>query len=1058
MNMSSELSIDQLAQILYINIPNNDQIKKNEELFTKYKTYPKFAPLLLEICCDINKKYSFEIELNSAIQLKNFINSNWKFTYNESYNKNLIFDDETIIIISNEDKSYIRNNIIDSVIYIIKIENGKILKQLNQCIKAILKYDFQNLWHEYYMNKIINCFNSNNEKEIYAGIILFHQLSKLFEFEDSEKQDLYNNYFGQINNNLLSFIIQCNDLNHPIQVQFIYKILKIFFKSFQGDITPLFLKDENYEQWSNIILTIIKNPISNENLNNSKNIFWKLRRICFQIITRIYQKYSYIQNKSLETFNKFLLEKYVPQYFQVIKTIYENIESNKNYIDDYCLTCIYNFFSNMIQRKNSEDKVIQLFINNDKLKEQIIKDAMITLEDLDSWVNDPKNYIIKQTNDIGSFFTKRHFSYKILNSLMSYKSNKKKSPPDFYMNYLTFLSEVLKKNQQCQIEENNNIISKYNIINNQSFITNPNNIKHNLIKESILYLIESNEDLIMKYSKNIFEDLVENYILPELQSPIELMREKSMKFILEFKNYKYKNEKLINSITTQIINLLQNDNYLQVKIYSALVTSYLISQENTRTLLKGNIKLLLPIYLKLMEETDLEDIIESLQNIIKEFKDEAKEYIVQLSDYLIIYFNKLISREVDEDDELDHSSLINNIISTFIDIMHFFVNNNEIYPKLENNIIIILEYCFKKEIYDKLEDGIDLLEEIVKNSNLIPIKIWDYFIPLITSVIGTDEELENFKIEYPNQIYEGNGFDSINSIAKIIKLYISKDPNSFINKSDNKGKKYIDYVMRLIQSILIICEGKNNYTKTKCAFDLLCILFEVFKGKIDNILNEILNFILTKYTHKNGLFKSNLRILLSSCFIYNPYLSLKYYESNNKIEEIFKFWFEGLEKLSKKKEIKYNLIGLCSLISLDKNFQNNLILNNMKELFEKIIFLAKKSNEISLTKNEEENDEFEEEEDEEIKDKNNNNYHNLINENTTDDDEDLSWDEDESDNEEITQFDKQNDVLFLRDTLNNISQKSPDDYNKINSLLGDNVHILKEIFKKEEEYLNNKRK
>ena len=928
MDINNSLNSDKIAEIFMINIPNTEQIKKNEELFSKYKTYPKFAPLLLEICCDINKKYSSEIELNAAIQLKNYINSYWKFTNNESYNKSLIFDDEKIIIISDEDKNYIRNNIIDSLIYIIEIENGKILKQLNQCIKKILKFDFEKIWHEEYMKKIINCFNSNNEKEIYAGIILFHQLSKLFEFEDSEKQDLYNNYFGQINNNLLSFIIQCNDLNNPIQVQFIYKILKIFFKSFQGDITPLFLKDENYEQWSNIILTIIKNPISNENLNNSKNIFWKLRRICFQIITRIYQKYSYIQNKSLETFHKFLLEKYVPQYFQVIKTIYENIESNKNYIDDYCLTCIYNFFSNMIQRKNSEDKVIQLFINNDKLKEQIIKDAMITLEDLDSWVNDPKNYIIKQTNDIGSFFTKRHFSYKILNSLMSYKSNKKKSPPDFYMNYLTFLSEILKKNQQCQIEENNNIISKYNIINNQSFITNPNNIKHNLIKESILYLIESNEDLVMKYSKNIFEDLVENYILPELQSPIELMREKSMKFILEFKNYKYKNEKLINSITTQIINLLQNDNYLQVKIYSALVTSYLISQENTRTLLKGNIKLLLPIYLKLMEETDLEDIIECLQNIIKEFKDEAKEYIVQLSNYLIIYFNKLISREVDEDDELDHSSLINNVISTFIDIMHFFVNDNEIYPKLENNIIIILEYCFKKEIYDKLEEGIDLLKEIVKNSNLIPIKIWDYFIPLITSVIGTDEELENFKIEYPNQIYEGNGFDSINSITKIIKLYISKDPNSFINKSDNKGKKYIDYVMRLIQSILIICEGKNNYTKTKCAFDLLCILFEIFKGKIDNILNEILNFIFTKYTHKNGLFKSNLRILLSSCFIYNPYLSLKYYESNNKIEEIFKFWFEGLEKLSKKKEIKYNLIGLCSLISLDKNFQNNLILNN----------------------------------------------------------------------------------------------------------------------------------
>jgi hypothetical protein len=113
----------------------------------------------------------------------------------------------------------------------------------------------------------------------------------------------------------------------------------------------------------------------------------------------------------------------------------------------------------------------------------------------------------------------------------------------------------------------------------------------------------------------------------------------------------------------------------------------------------------------------------------------------------------------------------------------------------------------------------DLLEEIIKNSNVIPNKMWEYFIPLITSVIGTDEELEDFKKEYPNQIYEGNGFDSINSICKLIKIYIAKDPNTFINSTDNKGKKYIDYLLRLVQSILEICEGKNKYVETKNAFD-----------------------------------------------------------------------------------------------------------------------------------------------------------------------------------------------------------------------------------------------
>ena len=1055
MDMNTELNIDQLAEIFNINIPNTEQIKKNEALFTKYKNYPKFAPLLLEICCDVNKKYSNEVELNAAIQLKNFINSNWKFTNNETYNKNLVFDDDVIIIINDDDKNYIRNNIIDAVIYIIGIENGKILKQLNQCIKKILKFDFEKLWHEDYMKKVINCFISNNEKQTYAGIILFHQLSKLFEYEESEKQNVYNKYFEQVNGHFLNFISQCKDLNNNIQAQFIYKLLKIFFKSFQGDITPLFLIDENYEKWSNIIINVIKTPISNENVKNTKNVFWKLRRICFQIITRIYQKFSQISNKDLKSFKKLLVEKYLPQYFEVIKTIYENCDNNKNYIDDNCLTYIYNFLSNMISKKNLDKEVTQLFMNNNKLKEQIIKDAIIPLEDLDSWINDPKNYIIKQMDEIGALFTKRHSSYKMLNALMSYKSNKKenkKNPPDFYMNFLTFLSEILKNNSQGQIEENKNIIKNFK---DQSFITNPNNIKCNLVKEAILYLIRLNEKLVMKYSKNMFEDLVENYVLPELSSPIELMREKALKFLMEFKNYKYNNKILVNAITVQIINLLQNDNYLQVRIYSALTSSCLIKQENTRTLLKGNIQILLSIYLKLMEETDLEEIVESLQNIIKEFKDETKEYIVQLSDYLIKYFNKLITREVDEENEYDNSSLINNVISTFIDIISFFVNNNEIYPQLENYVIIILEYCFKKEIYDKLEDGMDLLEEIIKNANVFPIKMWEYFIPLITSVIGTDEDLEEFKKEYPNQIYEGNGFDSINSICKLIKIYIAKDPNTFINSTDKKGKKYIDYLLRLVQSILEICEGKKKYVETKNAFDLLCVLFDVYRGKIDNILNEILKFISNKHTHKNTLYKTNLRILLSSCFIYNSYLSLKYYESMNEIEQIFKFWFEGINNFSKKKDIKYNLIGLCCLISLDKTQQNNLIIQNMKPLIDTIISLAKKSNELSIKINKEQDDsEYEEEEDDETKE--NEFYKNFLKEDICEeDDEDISWNEDDNEDDEITQLDKQNDVLFLKETLNNISQKSPEDFNKINLLLGDNIQVLKEIFKKEEDCLNN---
>ena len=128
----------------------------------------------------------------------------------------------------------------------------------------------------------------------------------------------------------------------------------------------------------------------------------------------------------------------------------------------------------------------------------------------------------------------------------------------------------------------------------------------------------------------------------------------------------------------------------------------------------------------------------------------------------------------------------------------------------------------------------------------------------------------------------------------------------------------------------------------------------------------------------------------------------------------------------------------------------------MKPLIDKIIFLAKKSNELSIKINKEQDDsEYEEEEDDETKE--NEFYKNFLKEDICEeDDEDISWNEDDNEDDEITQLDKQNDVLFLKETLINISQKSPEDYNKINELIGDNINILKDIFIKEEEIQNNK--
>jgi hypothetical protein len=125
---------------------------------------------------------------------------------------------------------------------------------------------------------------------------------------------------------------------------------------------------------------------------------------------------------------------------------------------------------------------------------------------------------------------------------------------------------------------------------------------------------------------------------------------------------------------------------LPVKLYASLAIGSLFDKDVTKTMLKGSIKTVFEIYLKLMKETDTEEIMYYLQEIVKCFTDESQQYIVQLSDYLINYFNSIVSRENEEGEVMDTFNLISNIVSTFCNFIQYFINNQNIYPNLINNI------------------------------------------------------------------------------------------------------------------------------------------------------------------------------------------------------------------------------------------------------------------------------------------------------------------------------------------------------------------------------------
>ena len=151
---NNTLDINNLVSVLDINAKDNNSLKSDEQKFNFYKTLSKFGPFLLTIACNKEKKYQENISLNAAIQLKNFVNSNWRYTNDQKTNEMLCSENEQIIIINDDDKQFIRNGVLDGILYVVETENVKILKQLNQIIKKILKLDFKDRWNNSFIEAI----------------------------------------------------------------------------------------------------------------------------------------------------------------------------------------------------------------------------------------------------------------------------------------------------------------------------------------------------------------------------------------------------------------------------------------------------------------------------------------------------------------------------------------------------------------------------------------------------------------------------------------------------------------------------------------------------------------------------------------------------------------------------------------------------------------------------------------------------------------------------------------------------------------------------------------
>lgn len=678
-------------------------------------------------------------------------------------------EDEPLIVITSKEKQYIRSHILQALVF--STAFPKLMKQLNQSIKKIVKYDFES-WKEYLISTIIEFFQSSDDKKISAGIVCFFQVSKIYEFESGVHKESYKKSFEILSPYFLSF------LNNLIQVEkglsdeasfLIYKIFKIFYKTIQMDISPMITDEKNFETWNLYLITVMMMNQTNVNPNLlvktekpeerealNKTIFWKLKKMTFVITYRIYQKYGNTDlcEKDLQAFAKLIEDKYVKLYFdnylQVLNT------SKVFYVSDYILCLIYKFLSQMLARHHLiEDlaRVLPVILND-----FAITHAMFTVKDFELWREDPKTYINKQFDITENYYVTRYAVCQFIKALCTYKPKNKgkvsgngKSAP-YYEDCFNFLIQILEM-YESQIAQNIEVDVR--------------------IKESVLYILQSIAPNVIKRSKDKIEKIIEVFILKEFDSKVGFLRERACTFIECYEDFKYTNSSLLNEIVRKICFILDKESELPVKVMASITAPILLKHKGVRELLSDSVPKLLEIYLNLVNTIDLEEVLDGLETIISRFGSSVKDYAVALTFELVKVFKRL-SESNTEDDKGEGLMVLEGVLRTLLKIIELFVNNEEIFSQIEPNIHDIIIWGLRPENFEKFDDTLDIIHTIVKKGSRISAKTWSYFPEIVFSLMGTEDELEEFKKSYPNAEFEGLGFENIQDIIPILSLYIVK--------------------------------------------------------------------------------------------------------------------------------------------------------------------------------------------------------------------------------------------------------------------------------------------
>ncbi|KAM3136652.1 hypothetical protein pb186bvf_011288 [Paramecium bursaria] len=858
----------QIVHALQLTLGNNQtSINQGEGLLTQLKQAQGFSLAILQVVD--NPQYQDPIRLSALVNFKTFVEKQWKKS------------------ISVNEQEVIRAQIIDALVRV--VENKKLRSQYEDLIFKLVAMDYPQNWPQLGDQIAAKLQNAQSFEQAWGTLLALRRATENFQFllEDDRKplEPLVIKTFPYLENLFQKSLEQYNDQTGEL----IKVILKIFHHAFHLQL-PFYLKDVNVlSRWIGYIDTIISFPVpqnlltlpvdEEEETRREKTYQWTNKKWATRIATRFMQKYcnKNMVDKDILPLCSHITQNYAPVLLQ---KLYQLLINKQQFAGPR--TCLFALKYLFYALKNPHTLALLKPYFQQILFDIALPRMQLTARDANLWQNEPEEYI-RRLEDFSVS------TYNIKNSANDLLAELCKQQNETGQSYLLVFLQHTSLCLQTGIDPCTN---------------QPLDI---LKKEALLWGIESQADQILKIEniQQSMEQLLEKHILPELQSQIGFLKARACQVYEQYGTIQFVNKQNVVA-AVQGISACIVDKELPVRVAAAISFSSILTHQEAQQLIRPQLNQVLEIYIKLMDIIDNEKLVKSLEEIVKQFQKEITPYAVQLINHLANIFQKYCHKQNQQGDDSDDDGETELAAAGCLEAIKRILNaplNDDAYLQIEAFIFPILNFALTEIGCDFINECLEILNLILykRKSGITP-GLWFYYPVLIYSVVGLPagvniQSLTNLSEEQQAllvQCQKGWATECVSQMVSSIRNYIQKGQDIFLTTQDWFGNNFVQLIFQLLGRVYSIGENGEDETDQNSATTLIFCLIENFKGKLDALMPQIIEFALQNLVkaQKQTRFKVIQIGIICMSIWYNSQMAIAFLDSKGLTDMFFQGVFD----------------------------------------------------------------------------------------------------------------------------------------------------------------------